>query len=167
MPVGASEVLVDLLRTAEAELAEIRGNKAELERAERTSAEKVAHLRALVDLESSTPDGAEPTDLRSPKAAASDMRVQDIAAEILSERGPLHYQALWDEVAQRGGVLVSGNPAAVMLTRISRDDRFRRSKPRGVYDLALGNDPRAPKVKRKRRRKSGRRNAGRVQAQSK
>jgi hypothetical protein len=165
--VGPSGVLVDLLRKAEAELAEIRGRKAELERAERTSTEKVAHLRALVDLESISSDGAEPADQRAATTTATEMRVQDVAAEILSERGPLHYQELWDEVARRGGVLVSGNPAAVLLTRISRDDRFRRSRPRGVYDLALANDSRAPKVKRKRRRKTGRRTPAKTQGPTK
>jgi hypothetical protein len=165
--VGTSEVLIDLLRTAEAELAEIRGHKAGLDRAERTSTEKVAHLRALVDLESSASVGAEPTDQRPATAMATDIRVQDIAAEILSELGPLHYQALWDEVARRGGVLLSSNPAAVLLTRISRDGRFRRAKPRGVYDLALGNEPRPPKVKRRRRRKTSRRSAARIQGVTK
>jgi HB1, ASXL, restriction endonuclease HTH domain len=161
------DVLVDLLRSAEAELLEIRGRRAELERAERTSTEKVAHLRALVDLEGSAGEGTETAESRPNGSSVSDMRVQDIAAEILSERGPLHYQELWDEVARRGGVLLSGNPAAVLLTRISRDDRFRRSKPRGVYDLALGNDPRAPKVKRRRRRKTGRRGSVRIQGATK
>ena len=160
-------VLVDLLRTAEAELAEIRGRRAELERIERTSTEKVAHLRALVDLEGSATEGAEPDESRPTAVTVSDMRVQDLAAEILGERGPLHYQELWDEVARRGGVLLSGNPAAVLLTRISRDDRFRRSKPRGVYDLALGSTPPAPKVKRRRRRKTGRRGSGRIPSPTK
>jgi hypothetical protein len=160
------DVQVDRLRSAEAELAEIRGRRAELERTERTSTEKVAHFRALADLEASAGEGAEPTEPR-PAAAVSDMRFQDIATQILSELGPSHYQELWDEVARRGDVLLSGNQAAVLLTRISRDGRFRRSKPRGVYDLAPGNDPLAPKVNRRRRRKTGRRGSVRIQGATK
>ena len=85
------------------------------------------------------------------------MRPEDIAAEVLTEHGPLHYRELWAQVERRGGVITSSNPAAVLLTRISRDERFAKAKKRGVYKLVIGDEPARPK--RKRRRKSSRRKA--------
>lgn len=117
-----------LMREAEAELARLRKQRAELDRAERLSAEKVAHLRALVDLDVGPPgarvdgwaageltvlelageDGRPQREGPASQTTTSDMRPEDIAAAVLSERGPLHYRELWEEVAQRGGNIVSG-----------------------------------------------------------
>lgn len=170
----AKELLPDLLRHAEAELASVRGQRAEIDRVERTAAQRVAHLRALIELEGGDA-GPGPAQRRGASAPVelpdvlrgqrhnlsvdalsqpSQMRIEDIAAEILTERGPLHYRELWDAVALRGGTTVSGDPAAVLLTRITRDDRFTRAG-RGMYALAA---PGEPAVKpRKRRRRNARR----------
>lgn len=169
--VETGSVLSDLLRDAEAELGRLRAQRVELDRAERLASEKVAHLRALVELEAGRADAAEPTtepaelsfsDLvprepRGPRPHASggspsEMRPEDIAAEVLSERGPLHYRDLWDEVARRGGNIVSDNPAAVLLTRISRDDRFAKDQGRGVYRLTVSDDPKMPSRRRRKAR---------------
>lgn len=170
-------VLTDLLREAELALAGLRAQRGELDRAERVASEKVAHLRALVELEASVPmagaDVTEAGDLsfselttngrRSGKlkvggsTTSSDMRPEDIAAAVLGERGPLHYRELWDDVARRGGNIVSGNPAAVLLTRISRDDRFAKDNGRGVYRLTIAEEP--TQATPKRRRRKGRRRA--------
>ena len=166
-------VLSELLRDAEAELTRLRQQRADLDRAERLASEKVAHLRALVELEAGpaspetniAEDGElsysdlVPTERRRPRprtnaGSASEMRPEDIAAEVLSERGPLHYRDLWDAVAQRGGNIVSGNPAAVLLTRISRDDRFAKDQGRGVYRLTVSDEP--TKASKRRRRKARR-----------
>lgn len=171
-------VLTELLREAEMELASVRGQRADLERAERLASERVSHLRALVELENgaSEPDDS-PNDtaqqelpdvvLRQRRklgavgaTTSSDQRPEDIAAVVIEEKGPLHYRDLWDEVAQRGGVIVSGNPAAVLLTRISRDERFAKDKGRGVYKLALGEGPAGARPKR--RKHKGRRRAKRT-----
>lgn len=166
-----SRVLSDLLHAAETELATVRSRRADLERAERVAAEKVRHVRALMELEgSNAPNLAnteptaealslpETTDQRSqsnvPLGANGSTiaaRPEDIAAEILGERGSLHYRELWQEVARRGAVIVSSNPAGVLLTRISRDDRFTRGKGRGVYRLGLLEGRTEPKVKPRKR----------------
>ncbi len=171
--VETGSVLSELLREAEAELSRVRGQRVDLDRAERLASEKVAHLRALVELEA-TPASSErkiaedgelsfsdlvPKERRGPRprtsaGSPSEMRPEDIAAEVLSERGPLHYRDLWEAVAQRGGNIVSGNPAAVLLTRISRDDRFAKDQARGVYRLTIANEP--TKASKRRRRKARR-----------
>jgi len=164
-------VLAQLLLEAEAELAKVRAQRVELDRGERLASERVAHLRALVELESpSLPErpnegdrdpaptatvAAIPTRARGVtpiSAGAFDRRPEDIAAEVLSEQGQLHYRSLWEEVARRGGVIVSGNPAAVLLTRISRDERFGKGRGRGVYGLVIGDEPKRPTTKRRRRK---------------
>jgi len=170
--VETGSVLSELLREAEGELARIRGQRGDLDRAERFASEKVAHLRALVELEagatSSEPNtnvgelsfsDLVPKERRAPRprtsaGSPSEMRPEDIAAEVLSERGPLHYRDLWDEVTRRGGNIVSGNPAAVLLTRISRDDRFAKDQARGVYRLTVSDEP--TKASKRRRRKARR-----------
>jgi hypothetical protein len=175
--VETGSVLLELLREAEAELARIRVQRGELDRAERLASERVAHLRALVELETgpaSSPtaiaEGREltyaelvPTERRrsGPRGTGSpsEMRAEDIAAEVLSERGPLHYRDLWDAVAQRGGNIVSGNPAAVLLTRISRDDRFAKDQSRGVYRLTVSDEPTQASKRRRRRARRARTNA--------
>jgi hypothetical protein len=174
--VAEKRVLVELLREAEEQLAYLRAQAAELDRSERLASERVTHLRALVELDGvSAPatDSAAGTDGRGsvdlpdvrvrprpndavvPPSAPSGRRPEDIAAEVLSERGPLHYRELWDEVAKRGGVIVSGNPAAVLLTRVSRDERFAKGRSRGMYRLVLGNaatrPPPRPRSRRRRR----------------
>ncbi len=146
-------LLAGLLEQAESELSSIRAQRAEFDREERLATERVAHLRALIELDTNARDAAERPIAAAP-APASDMRAEDIAAEILTELGPMHYRELWEAVGQRGGVIVSGNPAAVLLTRISRDDRFKRAKGRGVYALALASRsaPASPTQKRRRRK---------------
>lgn len=170
-------VVADLLREAEAELARLRAQRGELDRAERLASERVAHLRALVELEVTPTDAEgdgvnarEPTfseltaddraarrKLKAAASSSSDMRPEDIAADLLSERGPLHYRDLWEEVARRGGNIVSGNPAAVLLTRISRDDRFAKAEGRGIYRLIVSEEP--VRTAPTRRRRKGRRRA--------
>lgn len=173
--VETGSVLLELLRDAEAELARIRAQRGELDRAERLASEKVAHLRALVELEagpaSSQTKTAEDGELsfsdlvpkerralrpRTSAGSPSEMRPEDIAAEVLSERGPLHYRDLWEEVTRRGGNIVSGNPAAVLLTRISRDDRFAKDQARGVYRLTVSDEPTKASKRRRRKARRGR-----------
>ena len=105
------DVVTRLLEQAESELADIRKQRADLERTERIAAEKVAHLRALTEL------SAERGPQLPTQTAEPDKRVENIAAEILQDRGEMHYRDLYLECERRGGVIVSSNPAAVLLTR--------------------------------------------------
>jgi hypothetical protein len=155
-----------LLQQSEAALATLREQRAQIEKAERTATERVAHLRALIDLErgdeSAERTTPRPTAVTAPLANGqrrdiavpvntSTMRIEDIAAEILSDRGPLHYRELWEAAALRGAATSSADPAAVLLTRISRDDRFARAG-RGMYALASPDQPRVKPRKHRRRR---------------
>lgn len=140
-----SNVLSELLTRAEADLAGIQSQKAALELKERTASERVAHLRALIDLD----------DLEAERPSADvarNLRVEDLAAQVLDSLGPTHYQDLWAEVARRGATLSSANPAAALLTRMSRDSRFVKTTTRGVYRIAKDGEP-APQPRRQKTRR--------------
>lgn len=122
----------ELLDKAQAELISVEQQKAALERAERLGRAKIQHLQALLDLEQA-PDAPRESSETPPKEKS---RIEDIAAAVLFDSGPLHYRELYAECARRGYVLSGANPAAALLTRISRDSRFRRSRKRGHYRIA-------------------------------
>ncbi len=72
-----------------------------------------------------------------PPRLQGDADAADIAVEVLSERNrePMHYQALADEVVQRGGNLPIGSPGATLNGIMNRDERFVRPFRRGYYAL--------------------------------
>lgn len=58
------------------------------------------------------------------------------AYDLLSSLGePLHYRKLAQALADKGIHIAGKDPAAVLLTQMSRDARFQRSDERGVYGL--------------------------------
>ena len=61
----------------------------------------------------------------------------DMAVDLLEERNePMHYRDM-AAVLQGEGVYIPGkDPAATLLSRMSRDSRFKRTKRRGVYALS-------------------------------
>lgn len=60
---------------------------------------------------------------------------------LLSEVGrPLHYRVIAEELSKRGMYLPGKNPAATLLTKMTRDDRFARTKSRGTYGLKDWNE---------------------------
>lgn len=145
----AASSIRELLDKALAELNSIEEQKASLERAERLGRARIQHLEALLDLEQAPDVPRDPTD-RRPKP---ERRIEDIAAEILRDSGSLHYRELYGECARRGYVLTGANPAAALLTRISRDSRFKRSRKRGHYRiLTLDKVQTATKTKRSHER---------------
>ena len=116
----------------------------------RVISDRLLHIHALLDQ----------SDSRVALGGSADTTVHkdvtDIAAEILAERGrePLHYRALADEVKTRGGEISGSDPAAALVARLVRDERFVRPVSKGFY--ALRQDyPTAPNVgSRKKRRRA-------------
>ncbi len=64
--------------------------------------------------------------------------VTDMAVDLLEQRDePMHFRDM-AAVLQGEGVYIPGkDPAATLLSRMSRDSRFKRTKRRGVYALSI------------------------------
>src|SRR5436190_823976 len=124
-------LLDNLLREAELERANLRAERERIEGVERLAVQRVTHLRALLDLDRRASSDAETPVDGMPVESNGARRLEDIAAEVLSEAGPLHYRDLYNRCAERGESVSSKKPEAVLLTRISRDPRFQRTGRRG------------------------------------
>ncbi|MDD5093738.1 MAG: HTH domain-containing protein [Dehalococcoidia bacterium] len=95
--------------------------------------EAIQHVDALLKIEGGI---YEPVALTGVKADEPAIAPADIAFGILEEQGkPMHYRDIAAEVKKRGTDLLGKDPAATLLTKLSRDDRFKRIS-RGTYALS-------------------------------
>jgi hypothetical protein len=63
--------------------------------------------------------------------------ITDAAASLLEERDrPMHFKDIAAALQRRNVYIRGKNPAATLLSRMCRDDRFRRTEKRGVYALS-------------------------------
>ena len=77
----------------------------------------------------------------------------ETAYDLLSTVGkPLHYRELAQEISKSGVYLAGKDPAATLLSKMSRDARFRRAPERGNYGLASWRMRKSPTGKRKAKR---------------
>ena len=77
----------------------------------------------------------------------------EAAYDLLSTVGkPLHYRELAQEISKSGVYLAGKDPAATLLSKMSRDARFRRAPERGNYGLASWRMRKNPTGKRKAKR---------------
>ena len=61
----------------------------------------------------------------------------DAAFNLFEElQQPMHYKDIAAKLQERNAYVPGKNPAATLLTRMTRDNRFRRTKKRGVYILS-------------------------------
>jgi len=61
----------------------------------------------------------------------------DVAFNLFEElQQPMHYRDIAAKLQERNAYIPGKNPAATLLTRMTRDNRFRRTKKRGVYILS-------------------------------
>jgi hypothetical protein len=61
----------------------------------------------------------------------------DAAFNLFTElHQPLHYKELATKLQEKNVFIPGKDPAATLLSRISRDNRFKRTKKRGVYALS-------------------------------
>lgn len=61
----------------------------------------------------------------------------DAAFNLLTElHQPLHYKELAAQLIEKNIFIPGKDPAATLLSRISRDKRFKRTKKRGIYALS-------------------------------
>ena len=89
------------------------------------------------------------------EARVSTVKSVESAHSLLAERGkPLHYRELAAQLTRKGAYLSGKDPAATLLSQMSRDARFKRGPERGTYGLAgwrMGSKKRAIKRKAPRR----------------
>lgn len=119
--------------------------------------EALSHLDALLRIE-----GWVPPDQKSTPNSYSGNSVAPIQAahDLLSKLGkPLHYRELVQKLTENGVHVTGKDPAATLLSQMSRDARFKRAPERGRYGLASWrmrkSTSKAGKAKRKRGKKAG------------
>lgn len=132
--------VLHVLEEIDAEISEIElefETKIEGVRGKRKHWEKVlSHIEGLLMLEHSETIGeGEGTSTSGSAEDTSDPL--EAVHKILTDLGkPIHYKELARQLANRGIFLPGKDPAASLLTRLSRDQKFKRSPDRGVYGLA-------------------------------
>lgn len=63
--------------------------------------------------------------------------ITDAAFNLLEEQHqPMHYKYIAAKLQERNAYIPGKNPAATLLTRMSRDSRFKRTRKRGIYVLS-------------------------------
>lgn len=83
------------------------------------------HLKALLYFES-----PEPVD-------SIKVSITDAAFHLLEDlRQPMHYKDITARLQKRNVYIHGKDPAATLLTRMTRDNRFRRTRKRGMYALS-------------------------------
>ena len=114
--------------------------------------EALGHLDALLQIEGWRE--FEEGDVLQPQAPIGDGKAPiEAAYDLLSTLGKsLHYRELALNLAHNGVYLSGKDPAATLLSKMSRDDRFRRAPERGVYGLASWRMRRSSSRKRKVKR---------------
>lgn len=89
---------------------------------------------------------------------AAPMSVSDMAYEVLSRQTdptPIHYRDLAESIMAEGKLIPGQDPAANLISHLTRDERFMRVG-RGMYALTQwGLEPAKPRSRRRGRRKRG------------
>lgn len=118
------------------------------------SEEALHHIDALLKLEGYVMNSTQNQIKEgSVNYIASTANITDVAYDLLSEiHKPLHYKEIFSKLHERGLYIPGKNPSATLLSRMSRDSRFKRTIKRGTYALSSWR-VRAAKSKRKKRKK--------------
>jgi hypothetical protein len=96
------------------------------------------HVEALLQFEGQ-PTKQTPTTGRgiASPAAIARTSVTDAVTNLLTElHQPMHYKVIAAKLQQRNTYIPGKNPAATLLSRMSRDTRFKRTRKRGTYALS-------------------------------
>ena len=152
--------LVGTLREIDGEILQIQTEMAQrLEgaRDKRAPIERaLTHLEALLRIEGWTESDSK--NVKQSTIISSDgKRAADAAHSLLTTMGsPLHYRDLAGQIVESGIYIGGKDPAATLLSKISRDNRFQRAAERGVYGLAIWPMPKRTNGKRKSKTKRSR-----------
>ena len=100
--------------------------------------EALRHIEALLRFEGHYVNDSQCLDNKSSEGGiAVGTSLTDAAFLLLKEvHQPLHYKEIAAKLLDRSVFIPGKNPEATLLSRISRDSRFKRAKKRGVYALS-------------------------------
>ncbi len=96
------------------------------------------HVEALLRFEGpSIKDGLRVGHGIATPAAIARTSVTDAVSSLLEElHQPMHYKDIAAKLQERNTYIPGKKPAATLLSRMSRDNRFKRTKKRGTYALS-------------------------------
>ena len=133
----ASSYVQTLRNKREEVLADIRRLRAEMSELGAQVASKENQLKNIEDLLNLEGEVLETTGGDGQEAGPSGSKFIDLAYRLLSDAGkPMHYRELAELLARDGAYVPGQDPAANLLAHMSRDERFGRTRSRGVYGLA-------------------------------
>jgi len=137
--------LMEQIRAFDSSIAEVQAEFAtkleELHSNKKTAEEALSHIQALLKIETKS---LESETVLTPKADDT-ISITDSALSLLQEsHQPMHYKDIASTLKARGLQISGIDPAATLLSRISRDERFKRVK-RGTYGLKGWRKPKTHK----------------------
>jgi hypothetical protein len=96
------------------------------------------HVKALLQFEGQYEKiGPSSSTYGSTTAIAKTSSITDAAFNLLEEQHqPMHYKDIAAKLQETNTYVPGKDPAATLLTRMTRDHRFKRTKKRGVYILS-------------------------------
>jgi len=126
----------------------------ELEKNKKFPEEVLHHIDALLKLEGIVLDNLKNKSVTYGAFALNDGSSITNAVFTLLEKmhKPMHYKDLTKKIQGKGISIPGKNPSATLLSRINRDERFKRTGKRGTYALATWR-VRTGKVRRRKRNK--------------
>lgn len=138
--------------------AEYASNIEKLQNKRRALEEALQHVMALLRFEGCVPETRQSDNIDKANDAEP-VSLTDAAYKLLGElHEPLHYKEITLKLQEKDVHIPGKDSAATLLSRISRDGRFKRTKRRGVYALSTW---RIRETKRKRSSKRRKRKSAR------
>lgn len=157
------ESLIKNLNQTNEQISQVQGEfnrqLTQLQAKKKTDEEKLQHIEALLNLEGCLiNDNQSASNVRIIPVATDTISVTDTAYHLLEEiKQPLHYKEMSRMLQDRKVYIPGQDPAATLLSKITRDKRFKRTKKRGTYTLTSWHNntpvPKSRRVKRKRKSK--------------
>jgi len=145
--------LASMAETISQTQAEYAANLEILQGKTRAMEEALQHVTALLRFEGYVPETNQSDDLRE-ASDAEPVSLTDAAYELLAGlREPLHYKEITVKLQEKDIYVPGKDAAATLLSRISRDGRFKRTKGRGVYALSTWRIRETKRQKASRNRK--------------
>ena len=131
-----SKELTSLAETISQTQAEYAANLEKLQNKKGTIEEALQHVTALLRFEGCVPETHQSDNLREANDIGQ-VSLTDAAYELLAGlHEPLHYKEITLKLQEKDIQVPGKDAAATLLSRISRDGRFKRTKRRGVYALS-------------------------------
>lgn len=99
--------------------------------------EAIRHIEALLRFEGYTNTDQPGHDITRGEDMVAETSITHAAVGLLQElHQPLHYRDIVLKLQERNIYVPGKDPAATLLSRINRDNRFKRAAKRGVYGLS-------------------------------